>query len=398
MADIFISYSKKDIEQARVIAALLEAEGYSVWWDPNLEAGDQFRKVIMKELAAAKAVVVLWTENSVDSDWVQAEADAAHSDRKVVPLKTRLLAYDRIPPPFNNLHTTNFDNHEAVLSAVAAQLAKPPSPAGIGKVVRYEALMWFGIIGSVLTLVGHWQNFIKLAHWVRIAVDNFNELVYLSFAAMFSFIGIVIDRDTSYALSFFLFMSSIAIGCGFRCGFYFSSSLGFFRALFIFYKAIIFSVVIASPILIPWSIMRNVFHVDIINYIPHSYFSINLALPEIPLQLFGIAILFIFIFHMIYGRFVFRVYGAMVYTIILVLIGDKYFYFSIKISQLGENASVFLTTLTTFMPLLIVRSVDVIRRMTYILIGLAIAIGLSELSKLIDSLSALSRNDELLSL
>jgi len=30
VADIFISYSKKDADQARLIAALLEAQGYSV--------------------------------------------------------------------------------------------------------------------------------------------------------------------------------------------------------------------------------------------------------------------------------------------------------------------------------------------------------------------------------
>jgi len=153
VADIFISYSKKDVDTARVIAALLEAQGYSVWWDTSLVAGDQFRKVIMKELEAAKAVVVLWTENSVNSDWVQSEAGRAHNDRKLIPLKTRLLTYDKIPSPFDNLHATNFDNHEAILTAVEAQLAKPPAPPVMWKKVRYEAFTWFGVIGGALTIV-----------------------------------------------------------------------------------------------------------------------------------------------------------------------------------------------------------------------------------------------------
>jgi len=46
VADIFISYSKKDADTARVIAALLEAQGYSVWWDTSLETGDEFRQEI----------------------------------------------------------------------------------------------------------------------------------------------------------------------------------------------------------------------------------------------------------------------------------------------------------------------------------------------------------------
>lgn len=70
MADIFISYSKDDQAYARLLAAFLEAEGYDVWWDTSLLSGDKFRKVIMEELAKARAAIVIWTENSVKSDWV----------------------------------------------------------------------------------------------------------------------------------------------------------------------------------------------------------------------------------------------------------------------------------------------------------------------------------------
>lgn len=75
MADIFISYSQKDADTARLIAALLSAQGYSVWCDTQLLSGDKYREVIMKELDAARAVVVLWTSNSVKSDFVQAEIE-----------------------------------------------------------------------------------------------------------------------------------------------------------------------------------------------------------------------------------------------------------------------------------------------------------------------------------
>jgi hypothetical protein len=33
MADIFISYSKQHPQPTRDLAAYLEQEGYSVWWD-----------------------------------------------------------------------------------------------------------------------------------------------------------------------------------------------------------------------------------------------------------------------------------------------------------------------------------------------------------------------------
>jgi hypothetical protein len=212
VADIFISYSKKDAETARVIAALLEAQGYLVWWDTSLVAGDQFRKVIMKELEAAKAVIVLWTENSVNSDWVQSEAGRAHNDRKLVPLKARLLTYDKIPPPFDNLHATNFDNHEAVLTAVEAQVAKPPAPSVVWKKVRYEALTGFGTIGTTLTIVVYLSGLVTLAPWMHFLVEHFTTALHLIWSYLGSLIGIKVPAGLSKILSFFSFWLSLIIG------------------------------------------------------------------------------------------------------------------------------------------------------------------------------------------
>ena len=92
VADVFISYSKKDYDEARMLAAFLEAEGYSVWWDTSLVSGESFRKVIMTELGRARAAIVIWTENSIESDWVQSEAGRAHADRKLIPVKSKGLA------------------------------------------------------------------------------------------------------------------------------------------------------------------------------------------------------------------------------------------------------------------------------------------------------------------
>ena len=64
MADIFISYSKPDRDKVVVLAAYLESEGWTVWWDTSLAVGDAYRDEIMKQLAAARAVIVLWTQNS----------------------------------------------------------------------------------------------------------------------------------------------------------------------------------------------------------------------------------------------------------------------------------------------------------------------------------------------
>lgn len=176
MADIFISYSQQNREQARLLAAFLEAEGYSVWWDTSLLGGDNFRKVIMTELGRARAVIAIWTEQSIHSDWVASEAGRAHADRKLIPVKQRSLTYRDIPPPFDNMHIENVDDRDKILAAVVAQLAKPEVQASrlqrASKIARHQFLSWFGIAGAALTLVTNMQSVMMLARWVGRVLES----------------------------------------------------------------------------------------------------------------------------------------------------------------------------------------------------------------------------------
>jgi TIR domain-containing protein len=107
MADIFVSYAKTDRPLALKLATMLEAEGWKVWWDTSLAIGDDFRNEIMTELGRARAVVVIWTDASIKSDWVRSEAGRAQADRKLIPVKLEHLTYKDLPPPFDVLHTEN---------------------------------------------------------------------------------------------------------------------------------------------------------------------------------------------------------------------------------------------------------------------------------------------------
>jgi adenylate cyclase len=61
MADVFVSYARTDKPRVAPIVAAIEAQGWSVWWDPEIAAGQQFDDQIEKELNAARCVVVVWT-------------------------------------------------------------------------------------------------------------------------------------------------------------------------------------------------------------------------------------------------------------------------------------------------------------------------------------------------
>lgn len=83
--DIFLSYNREDAARAKLFAEKLTAEGFSVWWDATLRSGENYDEVTEAALRDASAVVVLWSERSVVSRWVRAEATEAERAGKLVP-------------------------------------------------------------------------------------------------------------------------------------------------------------------------------------------------------------------------------------------------------------------------------------------------------------------------
>jgi adenylate cyclase len=106
LADLFISYARQDRPLVVPIVRALEAEGWSVWWDPEIVPGQEFDRLIAAELDTAKAVVVVWTPASVESRWVRGEAREAADRGILVPVR-----FDgaRLPIDVRAIHTIDFD-------------------------------------------------------------------------------------------------------------------------------------------------------------------------------------------------------------------------------------------------------------------------------------------------
>ncbi len=100
MADIFLSYSSEDRERIRPLIQSLEQRGWSVWWDRKIPPGKTYDQVIEQALDEARCVVVVWSQSSVQSDWVKVEADEGMNRKILVPVlidEARIpLAYRRI--------------------------------------------------------------------------------------------------------------------------------------------------------------------------------------------------------------------------------------------------------------------------------------------------------------
>src|SRR5262245_44144346 len=86
MADIFLSYARADQDKVRSIVALLETEGWTVWWDTSLRAGDEWDDVIDREIRSARCILVVWSPTSVGRYWVRVEANFGLGRGILVPV------------------------------------------------------------------------------------------------------------------------------------------------------------------------------------------------------------------------------------------------------------------------------------------------------------------------
>jgi len=106
MADVFVSYARTDKARVAPLVAAIEAKGWSVWWDPEITPGQEFDDQIDAEIAAAAALLVVWTPASVVSRWVRGEAREAAERGILVPVR---FEQARLPMDVRAIHTTDLD-------------------------------------------------------------------------------------------------------------------------------------------------------------------------------------------------------------------------------------------------------------------------------------------------
>src|SRR5262245_13736862 len=148
MADIFISYARADRARAERLAHVLGEHGWAVWWDRQIPPGKAFDEVIEEALADAKCVIVLWSHDSVKSEWVKAEASDAARRRILVPI---LADEARIPLEFRRIQTARLidwanltanRDWDQLSQAVAALLGGGVRTVTPGPVARKRVRRW----------------------------------------------------------------------------------------------------------------------------------------------------------------------------------------------------------------------------------------------------------------
>ena len=94
MADVFVSYASPDREPAFRIVEFLEANGVSCWVAPrDVSPGMEYGEAILSGIETSRALVLVLSEDSNNSQFVRKEVERAVSKVKpVLPVRIREIA------------------------------------------------------------------------------------------------------------------------------------------------------------------------------------------------------------------------------------------------------------------------------------------------------------------
>jgi hypothetical protein len=144
MADVFISYSQRSVDPTRELAEELRRRGIDVWWDARLTSGQRFDDVIRQELEAADAAIVIWTPESVTSQYVRIEAGIAYAWEKLITVRTADLPVSDIPGPFRTLHTDLVTDIDRIMVALGERGVQAKSAPTYRKMSKGDVLSAIG--------------------------------------------------------------------------------------------------------------------------------------------------------------------------------------------------------------------------------------------------------------
>lgn len=106
----------------------MAALGVDVWYDREINSSERFGAALRARLREAKVVLVCWSPEAVESEWVSGEAEYAIDIKNYVPIYIKPCL---LMPPFNRIRTEDLTNWAKSAS----------DPAGLKLVERISKLI-----------------------------------------------------------------------------------------------------------------------------------------------------------------------------------------------------------------------------------------------------------------
>jgi hypothetical protein len=87
---------------------------------------------------------------------------------------------------------------------------KPGIPAARG--IRGQIFVWTGIVGGALTIVNHWSNFVPLADWMNRFTQYWTSALQGFWFAIGFVLNVTIENDIALPVSLYVFILLLSIG------------------------------------------------------------------------------------------------------------------------------------------------------------------------------------------
>jgi len=135
MSDIFLSYDSADRERVRPLVELLHDQGWQVWWDRKISPGDTWDQSLASAIESSKCILIVWSNESVESRWVRKEAAEGDRRKKIVPM---MIDECEIPFAFRDIQCSRMIGYPAdvderelgrLLESIGQLIDKPPEDA-----------------------------------------------------------------------------------------------------------------------------------------------------------------------------------------------------------------------------------------------------------------------------
>lgn len=161
MAQVFISYSRKDLDFVDELAADLRKAGLEVWYDVSkLGGGSRWRTEIENALQNSQYVIVVLSPDSIQSEWVEREfLFSSNLKLKIIPLMYRTC---KLPLNYVNLNYIDargdeyVQNFSKILSALDVQPDKEKMPSKRPGRIKTQSMFMIGagtiVIAALLVL------------------------------------------------------------------------------------------------------------------------------------------------------------------------------------------------------------------------------------------------------
>jgi Flp pilus assembly protein TadD len=195
MAHVFLSYSASDRDRVEPLVRALQAHGLPIWWDHRIPPGRTWHDVVEEALSLAECVVVVWTRDSVRSDWVCAEAEEGRRRKILVPV---LFDDVKIPLEFRRIQAAKlikwtdgaahpeFEKLKAAIDRLMKRASpssdtstrdvtpdKAPDPDSIAQAASRKRRMWLALsLAAAFLWAGAWWGLRSLRETDQTAGRN----------------------------------------------------------------------------------------------------------------------------------------------------------------------------------------------------------------------------------